>query len=296
MSCLDPSRARLHVCITFLYRKERTRFLFDSVLSLLRFNVESVEIVICTDSDDSAILATLNRLFEKLVDDRFSVRIASFPEVHDRNPRELAWAHKPVQRAAFAQEAPRYTHFITLEDDILFTEANFRYFCHLREPLGAHGLLPGFVRLEFNNREADIFACDQHGTQTMLDRPLLAVCGLDFVPLTFPYMAMYVLDRTLMREYVDSFSFDMHASQQRTSWGLMERAVMGLTWERVPATFLSRQVVPLKGGTLMPHPMSWIYHGPSNYTNDYSPGPNYVCGKIRMDQIFEGAQPRLIEA
>ena len=287
MSDHDPHHARLHVCITFLYRKERLRYLFDSVLSFAGFDVESIEIVICTDTDDPETLTALRTLFDKFTGTCFSVRFASFPEVHRRNPRELAWTHKQIQRDAFTQGSGRYTHFLMLEDDIIFTEANFRYFCRYRDALGAHGLLPGLIRLEFNYQEQDVFASDQHGRQNFDAQNRVTIAGVTFVSLGFPYMAMYVLDRMLMQEYLDSASFDMETSRQRSGWGLMERAAMGLTWEQVPAGFASRQAVPMKPGTHMPQPMSWIYHAPNNYTNNYDPGPNYVCGKTRMDRIFE---------
>ncbi len=288
MSDHDPLHARLHVCITFLYRKNRFRYLFESVLSLAGFNVEHVEVVVCTDTEDPEALATLKRLLDKFSGSHFAIRFESFPQVHQSNPRELAWMHKSIQRVTFARTPALYTHFLTLEDDILFTEVNFRYFCRYRNALEIHGLIPGMIRIEFNHLASDVFATDQPIQQTLSEQKSVTVHNLDFVSLNFPYMAMYVFDRALMEEYLNSRSADMEMSQQISSWGLMERAAMGLTWEQVPGEFISRQVVPIKSHTRMPHPMSWIYHMSSNFTNDYSPGPNYVFGKIRMDEIFSG--------
>ncbi|TGP14594.1 hypothetical protein, partial [Mesorhizobium sp. M1D.F.Ca.ET.231.01.1.1] len=44
----------------------------------------------------------------------------------------------------------RYTHFIYLENDIRLSFLNFCYFVEFREALRGLGLLPSFIRVEYN--------------------------------------------------------------------------------------------------------------------------------------------------
>ena len=177
-----------------------------------------------------------------------------------------------------ARSLPRGGHPVLRE--------NLAYFCRFRGPLAREGLIPGFVRYEFNRAIGDIFAADQQGKQPWRDRPLVRIDEYAFAELDVPYCAMFLLDRDLLDEYVSSRSFDPQASTDLVGWGTRERAAMGLSWERPPAGFRSRIVVPLIGATRTPHHSSWVYHSPSNYTNDGKPGPNWILGKTRMDDIF----------
>ncbi len=270
--------------VTFKFRMDRLQALFETVRCLQGLPSRRVEVNIFTETDDARELNVLRRLFGKLAGGRFDVQVVPQPEVQG-DPFMLGWAHKP-SLAALATSHSEFTHVLCLEEDIQFCAENLAYFCRFRGPLARHGLIPGFVRYEFNRTVGDIFTADQQGKQPWRDRTVLRIDEHDFAELDVPYCAMFLLDRDLLVEYVLSRSFDPRASTELVGWGIRERAAMGLSWERPPAGFRSRVVVPLVGGTRTPHHSSWVFHAPSNYTNDQRPGPNWILGKTRMDDIF----------
>ena len=65
-----------------------------------------------------------------------------------------------------------------------------------------------------------------------------------------------------------------------------ERAAMGLCLENVPASFQTRYVVPVSRQTSMTPWFAWLSHLPNNYADN----PHTVLGKVRMDELFAGAQ------
>lgn len=270
--------------ITFFYREARLKLLFETLRSLQTLDVALVEARIFTDTSERAHLDRMSRLFGKLTGPRFAVTISTHPEVAPR-PRLLPWAHKPWIRELH-ERRPDITHVVYLEEDIQFNDTNFKYFLIARDLLRGHGLIPGYARFEYNETEHDIFNADQHGQQDFGRYPVIRTAMGHFVALEVPYAAMFVLDRALAAEYIASPSFSLDGSESRVPWGEPERAAMGLTWENVPAGYRHRLVVPLTPRTGTPNSSCWVYHSANNYTNDYRPGPNFILGKTRMDEIF----------
>ena len=198
----------------------------------------------------------------------------------------LPWMHKGLLKQKHADWHRPYTHYLYLEDDMLFSSGNLRYFMEYRPALKPFGLLPGMVRYEYNDTDHDVFTAGQLGKQDFVNKPRIICRDTEFVGLDEPYAAMFLLDREMMDEYVSSRSFDAELSRGVVGWGSIQRSAMGLTWENVPAGFRSRNVVPLRPRTTIPDAMCWVKHLPGRYTNDYSDTSNFVLGKTRMDEIF----------
>jgi hypothetical protein len=68
-----------------------------------------------------------------------------------------------------------------------------------------------------------------------------------------------------------------------------ERAAMGLCFERIPALFQSRYVVPAYKQTGMVPTFAWISHLPSNYAHN----PDSPFGKVAMNALFTGDFDRM---
>ncbi len=279
-----PEDTHIVAFITFKFRRARIRDLFETVRTLQGLPSRRVEINIVTETDADADIGVLARLFDKLHGERYPIRFMSRPDMTSR-PRMLGWAHKASLRD-LATARPEVTHVLYMEEDIHFCPVNLAYLCRARRELAEHGLVPGFIRYEFNETVGDIFTADQQGRQSWRARRQVRAGGRTFVELDVPYCAMHLLDRALLVEYVASPSFDPALRTGVIGWGEPERAAMGLVWENPPAGHRSRVVVPLRDGTKTPHHDAWVYHAPSNYTNDDRPGPNWILGKTRMDDIF----------
>ncbi len=298
MNIGEHGEVRLLVCITHLFRAARLKYLSEVLFSLYGLDVSRVDVTVFTDASQQSDLALLERLFSKLCSPRMTVAISSHPEV-TAALTTLPWIHKAFMKDRhLAQDSP-YTHYLYLEDDMLFSQVNLAYFLNFRAGLKAFGLIPGLVRYEYNETEHDIFTAGQLGQQDFLNKTRVVCRDIDLVCLDEPYAALFILDRELMDEYISSRSFDSEASVGVVGWGSVQRAAMGLTWENVPAGFRARQVVPLRTGTTVPDAMCWVRHLPGRYTNDYSASPNFVLGKTPMDGIFvsfndEAKQPAYI--
>jgi hypothetical protein len=95
---------------------------------------------------------------------------------------------------------------------------------------------------------------------------------------------MFILDRELALEYVESPSFDRVRSKVvRPDWDVACRAAMGLCFENPPPGFTTRYVSPVDPSTLTTPYWSWVYHIPNNYTKDRLK----PFAKTRTDQLFD---------
>ena len=296
---IDKSgEVRLLVCISHLFRVERLKYLSDVLFSLYGLDVSRLDVTIFTDAVEPHDLTLLERLFSKFSSPHITVAISSHPEILAALTT-LPWIHKTFMRDRHLAVDSPYTHYLYLEDDMLFSQVNLAYFLKFRASLRSFGLIPGLLRYEYNETEHDIFTAGQLGQQDFLHKTRVICRDIDFIGLDEPYAAMFILDREMMDEYVSSRSFDSEASRDVVGWGSVQRAAMGLTWENVPVGFRSRQVVPLRIGTTVPDAMCWVKHLPGRYTNDYSSSPNFVLGKTPMDGIFvsfddEAKQPAYV--
>jgi hypothetical protein len=108
-----------------------------------------------------------------------------------------------------------------------------------------------------------------------------------FVNLDYPFNAMFILDRELALEYVETLSFDRERSKVvRPEWDVACRAAMGLCFENPPQGFAIRYVSPVDPRTLTTPSWSWIYHLPNNYAkNRLQP-----FAKTRTDQQFSSEE------
>ena len=298
MTISRTGEIRLLVCISHLFRVDRLKYLSEVLFALYGLNVSRLDVTVFTNASASNDLKILEQLFSKFTSPRMTIAISSHPEV-TAALMTLPWIHKSFMKDNHLAENSPYTHYLYLEDDMLFSQVNLTYFVNFSASLRSFGLIPGLVRYEYNETEHDIFTAGQIGTQDFLHKTRVVCNDTDFIGLDEPYAAMFILDREMMDEYVSSRSFDSEASIGVVGWGSVQRAAMGLTWENVPPGFHARQVVPLRTGTTVPDAMCWVKHLPGKYTNDYSPSPNFVLGKTPMDGIFvsfddEARQPAYV--
>ena len=184
----------------------------------------------------------------------------------------------------FSTADQSYTHFIYVEDDILLSFDNFCYFVYYRKMLKRQKLIPSFQRIEYNDADNRLYFVDQIGVSDFSSRNRVDVDGYAFVNLDYSYNAMFILDRELALEYVETPSFDRERSKVvRPEWDVACRAAMGLCFENPPPGFALRYVSPVDPSTLTIPSWSWVYHLPNNYAkNRLKP-----FAKTRTDQLFD---------
>jgi hypothetical protein len=283
---------RILATVTFHFRESRLQYLFQVVRSLCEYPVEVLDVVIITNVDHDVALKQIRDLCAPLFTS-FPVRpgskknllIESFPKLPD--PWLLPWCHKHLIADRFLRSEITYTHFIYLEDDVLLSYDNFCYFRHYREMLKEQRLIPSFQRMEYNDADNRLYLVDQIGVTDFSSRNSMNLDEYAFVNLDYPFNAMFILDRELALEYVETPSFDRERSKVvRPKWDVACRAAMGLCFENPPQGFAARYVSPVDPRTLTTPSWSWIYHLPNNYAkNRLKP-----FAKTRTDQQFSSEE------
>ena len=278
---------RILAAITFHYRQARLEHLFSVVRALCAFPVEVMDVVIVTNVDDKSVLSKIGDVcgplfasFPVRPGSKKSLSIESFTKLAD--PWALTWCHKYLIPERFISAPSSYSHFIYLEDDILFSFDNFCYFTRYRETLRNFGLIPSFQRVEYNDFDGAFYLSDQIGVSNFAPSRRVDIDGYSFVNLDYPYNAMFILDRELALEYVASPSFNQEQSKMVTDWLIAERAAMGLCFENPPEGFRLRHVAPIDPETLVAPYWSWIFHLPNTYVkNQFKP-----FAKTRVEHQF----------
>jgi len=276
--------ARILGAITFHFSVARLGFLAAVLRSLSEFPVADMGVVIVTNTFRQEDLALLRRLCAEILSDKsFSIRsYGNLPHSFD-----LTWCHKAIISEEFAEgNHGRYTHFMYLEDDIQLGFTNFCYFVAYREALRSFGLLPSFVRVEYSAALGGFVASDAFWPVYVPVQSHTRLRDTVLVNMPNPYNPCFILDVELAEEYVRSRSFDHEGSRAVCSWGVRERAAMGLCLENVPPPFATRYVVPVSRQTGAAAGFCWISHLPNNYADD----PRSPLGGVRMDELFVGVQ------
>lgn len=257
--------SRLLICITCLYRPERLRYLYQVLRSVSDFLVARMDVVVVTDTSAPDEVSILQRMLHAYFP-AGAARVQSF-EVAD--PKDLTWRHKQVLRDVFLGGGTTYTHFLYLEDDILFSYRNFLYFLRYRHDLGRLGLVPSFVRVEYQEADHRFYATDLWYRVALDTRRVIELGDCLFTDPAIPHLAMFLMDHALAEEHVRSPSFDPELSgTMGIDYGYIERSAMGIAFDNVPEGFRTRCVIPLDPTTRAPRVETWIYHLPNTYANE----------------------------
>lgn len=268
------------VAITAHYSELRLQYLSQVLTSLGTFPHATV--IIYTNTVDETELSNLKHVCSDALAHRnedVSWSIRSCPNL--LHEYFLTWEHKPAIKDEFVQSGI-YSHFIYLEDDEELTFDNFLYFLEYRERLRSKNLLPAFLRVEYHKGLNDFTSTDQLSPVQVSHCPHFALGDLIFINLYLPYMGCFILDQELAEEYVNSLSFDINQSCQRTGWPIRERAAAGLCWENIPPGFRSRYVVAADKNSGVPPRYIWIRHLPNNYADLI----HVEYGKTPMRNLF----------
>jgi len=265
---------RILIAVTFHFREARLQYLFQALRGLAEFPVDVLDVVIVTNVNDQMALKQIEELCGPLFlpfpgrrTSKRTLSFESFPSLADA--WLLPWSHKHLITDKFLSAGLNYTHFIYLEDDILLSFDNLRYFLHYRDLLNREGLIPSFLRVEYNDADNRLYLVDQVGVSDFNSRKHIDVDGYTFVNLDYPYNALFILDRDLALEYVSTRSFDRERSKAvQPDWDVATRAAMGLCFENPPPGFATRYVSPVDPVTLMTPSWSWVYHLPNNYAKN----------------------------
>lgn len=209
--------------------------------------------------------------------DKFKVTIYNKGNSELESRWLLTWVHKQIMLDYF--DDPSYTHFLNIEDDMNFTRLNFEYWVRWRDVLKPFGLFPSFIRFEIDARTKELYWTDSiEGDHFAIQQlPKIQVTeNYWFINLPRPYQAMFLYDRELMKEHIESTSFRLETAvpdwQNRikhTDWplGLTEAACFAISTQNVPNGAYSRNFLPYYPGLGLIDPCSYVHHIPNKYIN-----------------------------
>jgi hypothetical protein len=271
----------LLVAISAHYVPARLPYLLEVVRALADINAQRLDIHVMVNEVDDETAARLHRLLSAALPAGRTVTINRVGGLD--HPFDLTWAHKRLIPEVFLAEGSAFTHFLYLEDDMRFGAANLRYFLRFRPLLEPFGLLPSFLRIEYSAAAEELrFTEHRRPTDPASARGVTAG-GVRFIA-TPPYCALYVLDRPLARQHVESPSFDREASKALSRWAVRERAAAGVCWDRVPRGFRRRYVVPLAPDGTGFAPECLVPHLHATYADN----PTASFAKIPVHRAFDG--------
>jgi hypothetical protein len=270
----------LLVAISAHYVPARLPYLVEVLRSLGDINARRLDVHIMVNEVDDGTAARLHRLLSASLPAGRTVVINRVGGLE--HPFDLTWAHKRLIRDVFLAEGSSFTHFLYLEDDMRFGAVNLRYFLRFRPLLEPFGLLPSFLRIEYSEAAEELrFTEHRRPTDPVAVRGVTAG-GMRFIGVA-PYCALYLLDRPLARQHVESPSFDKEASKALSRWAVRERAAAGVCWDGVPRGFRSRYVVPLTPAHDGFAPDCFVPHLHATYAD--RPGASF--GKIPVHRAFD---------
>ena len=233
---------KLATVIAFFYNEIKLPLLFQVCESLIKISDKN-DIYILTNSISFSQKEKIkNGLIKK-------IKIIVIDEiVHDRL---LPWYHVNLMKKLYNDE--EITHFLYLEDDILFNKSNFYYWVNSRKILSKFNLIPGFTRIEINYDNKEFYATDFTKENQIKRLPVIKVNeNYLFVNHKFPYQGMYIYDRELMKEHLEGPSsnpdcghgaFDTnYINSKMINLDLMAKANIGLTFINTPSGFFNRMV------------------------------------------------------
>ena len=257
--------------IAFFFDKNKISIL-NNVCKNLKEISNQAEIYIFTNQITSEQEENLKKNIEE------NVQIKIIDEI--LNPRLLPWYHINFMKKIY-EERSEITHFLYLEDDISINKSNFNYWLNSRKILKKFNLIPGFVRIEKNKNDGELYAIDFVKEDKFKYSPKISIDeNYFFINHKFPYQGMYLYDRELMKEHLYGPSSnpdcghgafnERYIDARMINLDLMAKANIGLTYLNVPEGFYSRNVLLFDKKKKIIDERCQIQHLSNKYSNTKS--------------------------
>jgi hypothetical protein len=266
--------SKLVIAVSFHFKEERIPFLNKIIENISLMDV-NYEIFIFTNSHGMENIEKLKEVFFNLKINNYKILSPTYLG----HPFLLTWSHLSVFREVFESDI-HASHFLYLEDDICITKENIRYWLKSREDLREVNLVPSFLRFEISKLSPHKFVTDITRVNSIRKLPKYWV-NKDYIFLNFPepYQGLYMMDRELMDEFLESKA----VIPEYSKWGIREKAAAGLTFVNVPKGFKSRNCVAysVKDKSIISD--SLVHHISNSYVND----PNTKHGKLKLEKVVK---------
>ncbi len=272
---------KLAICICFFFKKSKIKNLKKICKNFSKLNIK-YEITIITN-DKSKKKYLLDQIKEK--------KIVIYTPTDLIDNRLLPWVHLKIMKTKYLNKS--FTLFLYIEDDILITEENIQYWILARQSLKKINLIPSFILTEFNSIDKNLYAVSYLNKNKIkfMSKILDKKNFFAFVNTKFPYQAMYLYDRSLMKEHIVGPSSNpdfghgafkiKYLNKNMINLDLMAKVNAGLIYKDIPFGFLNRYVLPVNLKTNRINNYCLIKHLSNKYIYQKS-----KYGKIKVGNIF----------
>lgn len=185
------------------------------------------------------------------------------------DPYWHTWEHKKYMSEFLESD---YTHFAYLEGNIEVQKKTFDYWVRTRELFKQNNInfIPATHRVQINGGQVYSLDCTHHQSH----RPTIMVEGQKFISLSEPYQGMFIMDKELVKEHIDS---SYYSFGQKGSWGIRESANLGNMFVNIPPGYGHRYMLPLNNFS-----DTWVTH----FGTDYHGDKNSPHAKIKIEDLF----------
>ncbi len=269
---------KLAVVICFYFNEKKLNILKKTIneINSYRFNVD---LTLITNQLLNKQKKTLNNFIHP------KIRIYEAKEMPDADL--LPWYSINVMKKKY--ENKTFSHFLFIEDDILITSQNICYWIYFRKILKKINLIPGFLRYE--NFKKDLYAVDYEKKISFNKCPKLRIknTNITLINPRYPYSAMYMMDRDLMKNYLKSkatkidFSFTNNFLKSKAP--IKELLNVSHTFLNIPKGFFNTILIPLDKNKEISN-YCLIEHLDLKYANSRKL-KNMGFGKIRIKDLIK---------
>ena len=269
---------KMVIIICFHFNKKRIKNLIKVCDNIKNYKF-SKEISIITNKINNKEHNFLRNNLKKKLKKFKIIQINKNPE-----PNLLPWFCFNILKSKYVNKS--FSHFLFLEDDISINSKNINYWVLSRKILKKYNLIPAFLRCEFYKKK--LFSVDNPEKIKIKSIPKFQSYSkkFGFLNLRYPYHAMCLMDRDLMKEYIQSnlisIDFGFHHKIMRLLYPIKELANIIIGYINVPQGFHNRYFLPYINRNKLPS-----YCIIRHLDNKYIRMKSWHYGKISIDNLLK---------
>ena len=271
---------KIAIVICFYFNKNKINILKKTVKSITTFPF-NFELTLLTNQLSKN---QKNILLKVIRSKKRTIKIYEATKLPDNNL--LPWYSINVMKERFKNKS--FSHFMFIEDDIIISSKNICYWIYYRKILKKFNLVPGFLRYE--NYKKDLYAVDYQKRLSFKKSPKIQSENFDygFINPKLPYSAMYLMDRPLMKEYVNSnavkIDFSFSNNFLRSNAPTKELLNISHAFLNIPRGFFNKLMIPYgKNKKILDYCL--IEHSDIKYANSKKL-KNMGFGKIKIKDLI----------
>ena len=268
---------KIAIVICFYFNKQYINELTKTCKNLKSLG-KKIDVTIITNNIKKSHKIFLSKKL-KLVLKKFKIIIHNIPE-----PNLLPWFSINVMKQKILDKS--FSHFLYLEHDILLYKKNLIYWNKFRTILKSKNLIPAFVRTE-KNKNNEIFVVDAINKIDFKNDPKIYINSKNdgFINNKNPYQAIYLMDRDLMKEYLNSpastVDFGFFNQELRNKYPIKELVNVSIAYSNIPHGYYNRYMIPFTNKKEIPD-FCLIEHSSNKYVNL----KNKFFSKINIKQLL----------